>query len=61
MLPRESEEIVAGAKRNGTPVEYIQFPDEGHGFAKKENQMKAAEVTLKFLDKYLKGEGSKLN
>ena len=63
VLPVESDEIVAGAKKNGTPVEYIKFPDEGHGFVKKENQMKAAEETLKFLDKYLKGnwEKQKLN
>lgn len=54
VLQKESDEIVAGAKRNGTPVEYVLFPDEGHGFVKKENQMKAAETTLKFLDKYLK-------
>ena len=54
VLQAESDEIVAGAKRNGTPVEYVLFPDEGHGFIKKENQMKAAETTLKFLDKYLK-------
>ncbi|MDB5221787.1 MAG: secreted prolyl oligopeptidase family protein [Chitinophagaceae bacterium] len=54
VLQAESDEIVAGAKKNGTPVEYVLFPDEGHGFIKKENQMKAAETTLKFLDKYLK-------
>lgn len=54
VLQVESDEIVAGAKRNGTPVEYVLFPDEGHGFVKKENQMKAASVTLEFLDKYLK-------
>jgi len=30
------------------------FPDEGHGFVKKENQMKAARVTLEFLEKHLK-------
>ncbi len=54
VLQKESDEIVAGAKKNGTPVEYVLFPDEGHGFVKKENQMKAAEITLKFLDKYLK-------
>ena len=51
----ESDEIVAGAKKNGTPVEYVLFPDEGHGFRKKENQMKAAKITLEFLDKYLNG------
>jgi len=54
VLQVESDEIVAGAKRNGTPVEYVLFPDEGHGFIKKENQMKAAKVTLEFLDKYIK-------
>ena len=59
VLPVESDEIVAGAKKNGTPVEYVKFPDEGHGFVKKENQMKAAEETLKFLDKYLKGTVAK--
>jgi dipeptidyl aminopeptidase/acylaminoacyl peptidase len=58
VLQVESDEIVAGAKKNGTPVEYVLFPDEGHGFRKKENQMKAAKVTLEFLDKYLSGPGS---
>jgi dipeptidyl aminopeptidase/acylaminoacyl peptidase len=57
VLQVESDEIVAGAKKNGTPVEYVLFPDEGHGFRKKENQMKAAKVTLAFLDKYLKEGG----
>ena len=59
VLKAESDEIVAGAKRNGVPVEYVLFPDEGHGFIKKENQMKAAETTLKFLDKYLKNPAQK--
>ncbi|MBD0352927.1 MAG: S9 family peptidase, partial [Flavisolibacter sp.] len=58
VLQVESDEIVAGAKRNGVPVEYVLFPDEGHGFVKKENQMKAARVTLAFLDKYLKGDAT---
>ncbi len=59
VLQIESDEIVAGAKKNGTPVEYVLFPDEGHGFVKKENQIKAAGETLKFLDKYLKKEEPK--
>jgi dipeptidyl aminopeptidase/acylaminoacyl peptidase len=58
VLQVESDEIVAGAKKNGTPVEYVLFPDEGHGFRKKENQMKAAKVTLEFLDKHLSSQGS---
>ena len=56
VLQIESDEIVAGAKKNGTAVEYVLFPDEGHGFVKKENQMKASSETLKFLNKYLKKE-----
>jgi dipeptidyl aminopeptidase/acylaminoacyl peptidase len=58
VLQVESDEIVAGARKNGTPVEYVLFPDEGHGFIKKENQIKAAKVTLDFLDKYLSGNGA---
>ncbi len=54
VLQVESDEIVANAKKNGVPVEYVIFPDEGHGFVKKENNIKASEEVLKFLDKYLK-------
>jgi dipeptidyl aminopeptidase/acylaminoacyl peptidase len=55
VLQVESDEIVAAAKANNVPVEYVIFPDEGHGFVKKENNIKASESSLKFLDKYLKG------
>ena len=55
VLQRESDEIVAAAKKNGVPVEYIVFPDEGHGFVKKENEKKGYQAVLVFLDKYLKG------
>jgi dipeptidyl aminopeptidase/acylaminoacyl peptidase len=54
VLQVESDEIVAGAKKKGVPVEYVIFPDEGHGFIKKENNITASEAVLKFLDKYLK-------
>lgn len=54
VLKVESDEIVEGVKKNGVPVEYVVFPDEGHGFAKKENQITAGNKTLEFLDKYLK-------
>ncbi|MEO6536990.1 MAG: alpha/beta fold hydrolase [Ferruginibacter sp.] len=55
VLPIESKEIVDGVKKNNVPVEYITYPDEGHGFAKKENQITTSETTLAFLNKYLKG------
>ena len=55
VLKVESDEIVAAAKKNGVPVKYVIFSDEGHGFVKKENNIKASEEVLKFVDKYLKG------
>lgn len=55
VLQVESDEIVAAAKANNVPVEYVVFPDEGHGFLKKENNIKASESILKFLDIHLKG------
>lgn len=56
VLQVESDEIVAAARKNNVPVEYVIFPDEGHGFQKKENNIKTSEEILKFLDKYLKGD-----
>jgi dipeptidyl aminopeptidase/acylaminoacyl peptidase len=55
VLKVESDEIVAAARANGVPVEYVVFDDEGHGFLKKENREKGYEAVLKFLDKHLKG------
>ena len=55
VLQIESDEIVAAARKNNIPVKYIVFPDEGHGFSKKINSIKASYRALKFLDKYLKG------
>jgi dipeptidyl aminopeptidase/acylaminoacyl peptidase len=54
VLKVESDEIVEKARKNGVPVEYVIFPDEGHGFVKKENQIKSYKAVLDFLDKYLK-------
>jgi dipeptidyl aminopeptidase/acylaminoacyl peptidase len=56
VLQVESDEIVAGVRANGVPVEYVLFEDEGHGFVKKENQIKAYSSILNFLDTYLKRE-----
>ena len=41
-------------------VEYVVFPDEGHGFSKKKNNMEANRKILEFLDKYLKGDGTRV-
>jgi len=55
VLKAESDEIVAAVRKKGIPVEYMLFPNEGHGFARKETQEKAYQATLEFLDKHLKG------
>ena len=54
VLQAESDEIVDGVRKNGVPVEYVLYPDEGHGFVKKENQITTSKRTLEFLDKHLK-------
>jgi dipeptidyl aminopeptidase/acylaminoacyl peptidase len=56
VLQVESDELVAGIQANEVPVEYIVFPDEGHGFRKKINQVSASNAYVKFLDTYLKGD-----
>jgi len=57
VLQVESDEMVEAIKANGVPVEYVIFLDEGHGFVKKENEIKGYSQILTFLDKYLKGTG----
>jgi len=54
VMQKESDEIVAAAKKNGVPVEYIVFPDEGHGFVKRANEIKGYTAIIAFLDRYLK-------
>ena len=56
VIKPESDDIVAAVKKNGVPVEYIVFADEGHGFSKKKNQIEGYGAVLKFLDQYLKGK-----
>ncbi len=61
VLQVESDEIVAGVRKNGVPVEYVLFEDEGHGFVKKENQIEAYSRVLEFLDNYLKKENAPID
>ena len=54
VLQVESDEMVAAVRNKGVVAEYIVFEDEGHGFVKKENQIKGYGAILQFLDNYLK-------
>jgi dipeptidyl aminopeptidase/acylaminoacyl peptidase len=54
VLQVESDELVEAVQANEVPVEYVVFPDEGHGFTKKANRITASEAYVNFLDRYLK-------
>lgn len=58
VIKPESDEIVDAIKKKGGIVEYVVFDDEGHGFSKKQNEIRAYKAILEFLDKYLKGGGA---
>jgi dipeptidyl aminopeptidase/acylaminoacyl peptidase len=58
VLKVESDEVVAAVKKNGVTAEYIVFPDEGHGFTKKANQITGYTAVLRFLDQHLKPRAS---
>jgi dipeptidyl aminopeptidase/acylaminoacyl peptidase len=51
----ESEQIVNAMKKAGKEVEYLLFPDEGHGFARPENRLKFYAAAEKFLARHLGG------
>jgi dipeptidyl aminopeptidase/acylaminoacyl peptidase len=51
----ESEQIVAAMRKNGKPVLYYVFPDEGHGFARPANNMAFNAASEEFLAKYVDG------
>ena len=55
VIKPESDEIVAAIKKRGGVVEYVLFDNEGHGFTKKANEIRAYKAILDFLDKHLKG------
>jgi dipeptidyl aminopeptidase/acylaminoacyl peptidase len=51
----ESDQIVSAMKAKGIPVTYVLFPDEGHGFARPENNMAFNAIAEGFLAKCLGG------
>jgi dipeptidyl aminopeptidase/acylaminoacyl peptidase len=55
VIKPESDEIVEAVKKSGVPIEYVVFDNEGHGFTKKANEIRASKAILDFLDKHLRG------
>jgi dipeptidyl aminopeptidase/acylaminoacyl peptidase len=55
----ESDQIVEAMRKQGLPVEYLLFPDEGHGFVRPEDRLQFFRATEKFLAKHLGGRAEK--
>ncbi len=56
-VPRtQALEVIDLLKKDGRTVDSHFYPNEGHGFAKRENQIDALERTIAWFDKYLKGQ-----
>jgi dipeptidyl aminopeptidase/acylaminoacyl peptidase len=52
----EAEQVVSIYKEIGKTVDAHYYPQEGHGFAKRENQIDAIKRTVAWFDRYLKGQ-----
>jgi dipeptidyl aminopeptidase/acylaminoacyl peptidase len=50
----EAEQIVQALKGRGVPVEYILFPDEGHGWRKVPNRVQSITSMVGFFRKHLR-------
>jgi dipeptidyl aminopeptidase/acylaminoacyl peptidase len=53
----EAEQVVENLRRRDVPVEYVLFPDEGHGFLKTANRIRATTAVVRWFARYLGGEG----
>jgi dipeptidyl aminopeptidase/acylaminoacyl peptidase len=50
----EAEQVVDSLKRRGVPVEYVLFPDEGHGFTKTPNRIRSTVSIVRWFAKHLR-------
>jgi dipeptidyl aminopeptidase/acylaminoacyl peptidase len=49
----EAEQVVAELRKRGVPVEYVLFPDEGHGFMKTANKIASTVAIVRWFERYL--------
>jgi dipeptidyl aminopeptidase/acylaminoacyl peptidase len=50
----EADQMAAAIKARGGVVEYLLYPDEGHGITKLKNRIDAYPKIVAFLDRYVK-------
>ncbi|MEA2527740.1 MAG: hypothetical protein QOF73_4967 [Thermomicrobiales bacterium] len=55
VVKSESDQIVERLRARGVPVKYDVYDDEGHGFTKRENELKAMRDTAEFFETHLLG------
>lgn len=55
VVKAESDQIVGALQARGVPVTYVLYPDEGHGFARPENNLSFYAVAEAFLARWLGG------
>jgi dipeptidyl aminopeptidase/acylaminoacyl peptidase len=56
----ESDQIVGAMKAAGIPVTYVLYPDEGHGFARPENNISFYAIAENFLSECMGGRAEPL-
>jgi dipeptidyl aminopeptidase/acylaminoacyl peptidase len=49
----EAEQVVESLKKRNVPVEYVLFPDEGHGWRKTPNRIRSTVAIVEWFEKYL--------
>lgn len=49
----EAEQVVDSLKGRGVPVEYVLFPDEGHGFRKTPNRIRSTVAIVRWFAEHL--------
>jgi dipeptidyl aminopeptidase/acylaminoacyl peptidase len=54
IVPRaESELVVKSLRDRGLPVDYVVYPDEGHGFTHRDHRQNDLERTVAFFVRHL--------
>lgn len=51
---KESDLVVEALKKRSHPVEYVIYPDEGHGFTRRQSRIDASTRTVTFFEKHLR-------
>jgi len=51
----EAEQVVEILKKEGRTVDAVYYPEEGHGFIKREHQVDELTRSVDWFEKYLKG------